>query len=94
MQYLTKGTSVIPADITKKLMDLVVDPTSTLERSRPQLGAPQLIANNMEVNMEISEVVHIEHADNDSIPDIQKAVQTQLDKYMNHVNGALKRFTR
>ncbi len=44
--------------------------------------------------MEIAEVVHIDHADNSSIPDITKAVQKQMDAYMKNINQGLKRYTR
>lgn len=95
LQFLTKGTSVIPSDITENLMKLgSLDPRQVLDNNRPSIGAPHIINNNMEINMEIAEVVHIDHADNSSIPDITKAVQKQMDAYMKNINQGLKRYTR
>lgn len=94
LQYLTKGTSVIPADITKKLMDLALDPTEVLERSRPHANANMSVASNIELNLNIAEVVHVEHADADMIPDLANVVKTQMDKYMKGVNNNLKKYVR
>ena len=95
LQFLTKGTSVIPSDITENLMKLgSLDPRQVLDNNRPSIGAPHIINNNMEINMEIAEVVHIDHADNSSILDITKAVQKQMDAYMKNINQGLKRYTR
>ena len=44
--------------------------------------------------MQVGEVVHIDRADNSSIPNITKAVQDQMDNYMKNINQGLKRYTR
>lgn len=95
LEFLTKGTSVIPSDITENLMKLgSLDPRQVLDNNRPSIGAPHIVNNSMEINMQIAEVVHIDHADNSSIPDITKAVQNQIDAYMSKVNNSLRRYTR
>ena len=97
LQYLTKGSGVLAADVTERLMNLAnsdLDPTEMLNRSRPVISAPQLTKNEFSIDMNIAEVIHIDHADSDSITDIQKAVQTQMDKYMGKLNNSLRKFTR
>ncbi|MBQ0090041.1 MAG: hypothetical protein KBT27_12005, partial [Prevotellaceae bacterium] len=95
LQYLSKGTGVVPADLTKNLMDWgELDPTEVLNRSRPTISAPHITNNNITLDMNFGTMVNIEHADSDSLGDIQKAVKTQLDKYMSQVNSSLKRYTR
>ena len=95
LQFLSKGSSVVPSDITDNLMKLgSLDPTDVLDRNKPKIGAPYIVNNSMEINMNIAEVVHIDNADNRSIPDITKAVQSQMDAYMKNINNSLKRFTR
>ena len=95
MQYLTKGSGVVTADLTKRLMEWgELDPSQVLKNSAPKLGAPHITTNNMEINLQISEVVHIDHADSNSIQDITSAVQKQMDQYMKNVNQSLKRFAR
>lgn len=95
LQYLSKGSSVIPSDITDNLMKLgTLDPKDILDRNKPKIGAPYIINNSIELNMSLGNMINIEHADRDSIPDIKDAVKAQLDSYMKGVNNSLKRFTR
>ena len=95
LAFLSKGTSVIPADITENLMKLgSIDPTEMLKRSTPSIGAPHIINNTMELNINVGEIIHAEHIDKDSLPDIQNAIQKQLDNYMKQVNNGLKRYAR
>ena len=94
LAYLSKGSSVIPSDLTKKLLDLAVDPTQTLENSRPIISAPHVVNNEFNIDMNIAEVVHIEHVDNDTIPDLTKAIEKQMDKYMKGLNNQLRKYAR
>lgn len=95
LQYLSKGSSVIPSDITDNLMKLgTLDPKDILDKNKPKIGAPYIINNSIELNMSFGNMINIEHADRDSIPDIKDAVKAQLDSYMKGVNNSLKRFTR
>lgn len=94
LSYLTKGTSVIPSNLTERLIDLVADPTKVLENSRPVINAPHVANNEFNINMDIAEVVHIEHVDNDTLPDVTKAVEKQLDKYMTTLNNAIRKHVR
>lgn len=90
LSYVKKGTGIIPADLTERLMEWgQLDPSSVLEQSRPTVSAPHVINNNIELNMQVGEVVHIDHADNSSIPNITKAVQDQMDNYMKNINKKL-----
>ena len=94
LEYLTMDSAVIPADLTQKLMQWgQLDPSQVLERSASQIGMPNIANtnNNMEINLQIAEVVHIDHADNGSIPDIAKAVKVQMDSYMRDINNKLRR---
>lgn len=90
LSYVKKGTGIIPADLTERLMEWgQLDPSNVLEQSKPTVSAPHVINNNIELNLQVGEVVHIDHADNSSIPNIAKAVQDQMDNYMKNVNKKL-----
>lgn len=90
LSYVKKGTGIIPADLTERLMEWgKLDPSSVLEQSRPVVSAPHVINNNLELNLQVGEVVHIDRADNSSIPNITKAVQDQMDNYMKNINKKL-----
>lgn len=95
LQYLSKGSSVVPSDITENLMELgQLDPRQVLERNMPKIGAPYITNNNIELNMSVGSLITIEHADRDSIPDIKDAVKNAMDAYMKNINQGLKRYTR
>ena len=93
LDYIKKGTGILNNTLTEKIIDLAMDPTSMIENSRPVIGTPGIMTtnNNISVDMHIAEVVHIDHADNSSIPDITKAVKTQMDNYMRDINNKLRR---
>ena len=95
LQYLSKGSSVIPADITDNLMKLgSLDPKDILDRNRPKIGVPYIVNNSIELNMSFGNMINIEHADKDSIPEIKDVVKAQLDSYMKNINSSLKKYTR
>ena len=94
LAYLTKGSGVIPADLTSKLMELALDPTQTLENSRPIINAPHITNNEINIDMTFGEVVHIDTVTNDTIPDLTKAVEKQMDKYMKNLNNQIRRYAK
>ena len=90
LQFLSKGSGVVPSDLTERLMEWgELDPTQVLNNSKPQASMPGITTNNIDLSLNIAEVIHIEHADNNSIPNITKAVQDQMDKYMANINKKL-----
>lgn len=94
LEYIKKGTGVVPADLTERIMDLAMNPQEVLDRSRPAIGAPHITNNEISINMNIAEVVHIDEVTNDTLPNLTKAVEKQIDSYMVKLNNSLKRFTR
>jgi hypothetical protein len=94
LQYLSKGTSVLNSDLTERLMNLAMNPQEVLDRNRPQIGAPHITNNEINISMDIAEVVHIDKVTNDTLPDLTKVVEKQMDSYMAKINNSLKKFTR
>ena len=95
LTYLTKGSSVIPHDISENLMELgKVDPKTWLANNRRTTTPVSLTTNNNVIDLSFGSLINIEHADRDSIPEIQDAVKKQLDSYMKNINAGLKKFTR
>ena len=97
LAYMKKGTGVVPADLTANLMEWgKLDPSTMLDKNKPEIGLNPSVVNNTEVNitMDIAEVVHIDKVDHDNMPDLTKAVEKQLDKYMKNLNAQIRRYTR
>lgn len=96
LSYLSKGSSVIPHDISENLMKLgQLDPQDVLDRNRPAIAPSKSIINNeISINMDIAEVVHVDKVSQDTLPDLAKIVEKQMDSYMTRVNNSLKKFVR
>ena len=95
LAYIQRGTSIIPSDISENLMKLgQLDPQDVLDRNRPQIGVPHITNNEISINMDIAEVVHIDKVTNDTLPDLAQVVEKQMDSYMVKINNSLKKFTR
>jgi hypothetical protein len=92
LTYLTKGSAVIPNDISKNLMALgQLDPSEVLARNTPSVGvSPSVVNNTTEINLNVAEIVHVEKVTQDTIPDLTKAINKQLDSYMQKLNNAIK----
>ena len=95
LTYLTKGSSVIPHDISENLMELgKVDPKTWLENNRKTSVPVSFVTNNNTLDLSFGSLINIEHADRDSIPEIQDAVKKQIDAYIKQINSGLKKFAR
>lgn len=90
LEYIKKGTGIVPADLTQRLVDMAMDPQDMLDRNRPAINAPHIVNNEISINMSIAEVVHVDHVDHDTLPDLTKAVKKEMDSYMAKVNNAIR----
>jgi hypothetical protein len=91
LDYIKKGTGIVPADMTSNLMSWgELNPQDMLDRNRPTIGASHVVHNEVNINMDIAEVVHIEHVDHDTLPDLTKVVRKEMDSYLTRVNSAIR----
>lgn len=95
LHILKKGTSVIPADLTANLMAWgELNPQSMLDQNRPVVNIPGITNNNIEVNMEFGSVVHIDTVTNDTLPNLTKTIEKEMDKYMKGLNSQIRKYAR
>lgn len=95
LQYLSKGTSVLNSELTDRIMNLAMNPQGVLDQNRPRIMPNKSVINNeISINMNIAEVVHIDEVSNDTIPDLTKTIEKQMDSYMLKLNNSIRRFTR
>lgn len=95
LQYLSKGSSVIPHDITENLMQIgQLNPSEVLDRNRPAITAPHVTNTEIHIDNSIGELIHIDKCDQSTLPDVQKIVNKALDKHMQNLNNSLRRYTR
>ena len=97
VEYLTQGSSVIPADLTERWTDLVMNPQEVLDRNRPQIApSKSVVNNNMEIKIDASvgELIHVERLDGGDLGEINKLVGKAWDKKIQELNNAIKKFSR
>ena len=91
LSYIARGTSVVPHDLSEKIIGLALDPAKILEESRPEIGAPHITTNNLEIDLSFGSLVHVDHCDQNTLPDLQKMVRGEFDNMMKAINQKLKR---
>jgi hypothetical protein len=91
LSYIARGTSVVPHDLSEKLIGLALDPAKVLEESRPTIGAPHITTNNLDIDLSFGSLVHVDHCDQNTLPDLQKMVRGEFDNMMKAINQKLKR---
>ena len=98
LTYLTKGSGVIPADLTSNLMEWgALDPQAVLDRSRPSIGpGPGIINNTMQINVDASvgTLLHVDEFNGDDPAEVIKIVNQALEKHTKNLNSALRKYTR
>ena len=95
LDYIKKGTSILNNAMTERLMDLAMNPQDMLDRSRPSITPSHSVINTeIKLDCSVGELVHIEHCDQNTLPDVEKIVNKAFDKHMQNLNNSLKRYTR
>lgn len=97
LEYIKKGTGIVPADLTERLVNMAMNPQEMLDRNRPGISPSQSVFNsNMEISVDASvgTLIHVEHLDGNNPDEVIKIVDKAWDKKMQGLNSAIKKFTR
>lgn len=91
LDYVKYGTSIIPSDISEKLIGLAVDPTSIFDGMRTDIKAPSIETKDFNYEFNFDSLLHVDNASNDSIPALQKMIRSEFNTMMSQVNNKIKR---
>lgn len=95
LEYIKKGTGIVPADMTERLMNMAMDPQMMIDNNRPSIGVHKEIHNTqIQIDSSIGELIHIDKCDQGTLPDVERIVNKALDKHMQNLNQSLRKFTR
>lgn len=96
LTYLSKGSSVIPADLTSNLMAWgSINPQYMLDSNRPSISAPSNIHNTeIKIDSSIGTLMHIDEFNGDNPDEVLKMINQALDRHDKNLNNALRRFAR
>lgn len=91
LEYVKYGTSIIPADISEKLIGLALDPTSIFDGMKTDVKAPTIETKDFNYEFNFDSLLHVDNASNDSIPALQKMIRSEFNTMMSQVNNKIKR---
>lgn len=92
LQYLKKGSAVMPADISANLIEWgKLNPNAL---SMPTMGGVNIMSNaiiqpNFEMNFD--SLVHVDHCDQGTLKDLERMVDTKINQFGKQMNYAIKK---
>jgi TP901 family phage tail tape measure protein len=96
LQYLTKGTSVIPSDISENLMKIgSINPQEILDRNRASVKVnPAVANNNVNINITYGDILHVDNLNGGDTAEIAKIVDARFNKHTKQLNDSLRKYVR
>lgn len=95
LAYLKKGTAIIPHDISENLIQLgSLDPQDILDRNRPIINAPYVTNNEIAINLEYGDVLHIDNFNGDKPEDLSKIIDKAFNKHLKELNQQIRRYVK
>lgn len=91
LEYVKYGTSILPHDVSAKLMQLALDPTSMFDDAKTSVKVPTIETKDFNYEFNFDSLLHVDNASNDSIPTLQKMIRSEFNSMMKQVNNSLKR---
>ena len=95
LEFLTKGSSVVPADLTSNLMGWSeLDPSVMLDQNRPVINAPHITNHETVINIEYGDILHIDNFSGNNPENLSKMIDKAFDKHMKKLNSEIRKYTR
>lgn len=96
LEYLTKGSSVIPHDATTELMKLVDIGVDGLMMPKFDSGVNMMTnyITKPEFKIDIEEFVHVDRVDQDTLPKLEAMMDKKINDFGKALNYSIKRFAR
>ena len=91
LSFMRKGTGVVPAKLTERIMELAMQNPSDMSGTivKPIVSDIKTHANAINVNFEA--LVKADNITNDVLPEVEKIVSRQLDKFTRSLNYSLRK---
>lgn len=97
LEYLTKGSSVIPHDATVELMklaDLGVHGLMDANKFGTNINMISNAVVQPKYDFNFDSLVHVDHCDQSTVKDLEKMVDNKINDFSKALNYSLKRFAR
>lgn len=90
LSYMRAGSTVVPADLTKKLIEIAQSQTGEIGNNLIKVSIPNVAVNN-NIELSFDTLLRVENATQEAIPELKKLVQEQLDIFSRKLNYGIKR---
>lgn len=92
LQYLKKGSAVMPADISANLVEWgKINPDMMKVGGGANLNMISNAVNKPEFNMSFDSLVHVDHCDEGTLKDLEKMVDVKINQFSKQMNYAIKK---
>ena len=94
LQYLKKGSAVMPADISANLVEWGKLNPNMMDMSNAVQGV-NLMSNYIskpEIKLDIENLLRVERVDKDTLPDLERLMDKKLDNFARQLNYSIKKF--
>lgn len=91
LQYLKKGSAVLPADISANLIEWGKMNPSMMNSNVIKAVVPNIETNAQAVSVNFDALVKADNITNDVLPEVEKLVEKQLNNFTRNLNYSLKR---
>jgi hypothetical protein len=92
LDYLTRGTSVMPADISANLVEWgKLNPNRmSLPNAMPNMNMISNAINKPELNFSVDNFLRCDNVSHDSLPELKQFVRTEMNNLIKQMNYAIK----
>ena len=96
LDYVTKGTGIVPADATSELMKLADIGVDGLMMPKFDSGINMMTnyITKPEFKIDIEEFVHVERVDQDTLPKLEAMMDKKINDFSRALNYSIKKFAR
>lgn len=94
LSFMRKGTSVVPASLTKELMELGqigVDGLMNANQFSANINIINNAVNKPEIKLDIENFLRCDNVSQDSMPELKKFVNEQMNNLVKQLNYSLKK---
>ena len=93
LQYLKKGSAVMPADISANLVEWgKLNPNMMNVGGGANLAMISNAVNKPELNFSFDSLVHVDNCSQDTLKDLEKMVDTKITQFNKQLNQSLRKF--
>ena len=93
LQYLKKGSAVMPADISANLVEWgKINPNMMNIGGGANLNMINNAVNKPEFKFEIAELLHVDRVDQDTLPALEKMMDKKIDTFAKQLNASIRQY--